>query len=224
MLPDDHGNQSGNGSEARAEIERRYNQLLGVVSDYVCSIRVRDGRAVETRHNENCIAITGYTPEEFVSDPMLWIRLVVREDRPLVTRQAEEILTGGGARSIVHRIRRKDGAIRWVLNTPIPFTDADGKLARYDAVIRDVTGRATATSHNTGLAARVNEASEFMRDDLMQLLTAARFRMESLAGDPIAAPGFAEALRDVLELLEQCGQKARTISQDLAACSGLDYL
>ena len=56
--------------------EQRYQRLLEAVTDYVFHVRVEDGRAVETVHASNCEAVTGYTPQEFADNPMLWIAMV----------------------------------------------------------------------------------------------------------------------------------------------------
>ena len=100
--------------------------------------------AIETRHSTACAAITGYTPEDFASDPYLWIKMVFDSDRELVRRQAENILQDRELMCIQHRIVRKDGNIRWVSNTPIPTYDSDGRLVGYDGLVKDITARVEA--------------------------------------------------------------------------------
>jgi PAS domain S-box-containing protein len=201
--------------QAGAENEHPYTQLLGLISDYVCIVHVRDGQAVRTRHNEQCFPLTGYTPEEFEADPFLWLRVVHCDDRMLAIRQAEDILSGRGAPPIVHRIVRKDGGVKEVLNTPILFHDADGTLIRYDAVIRDVTDHVTQELSEPLHSSRVVGAAEALRDDLMQALAAGRFRISALARAAREEKGIQEALLEIERLLDECGQNARTISRQL---------
>jgi two-component system cell cycle sensor histidine kinase/response regulator CckA len=109
--------------------------------DYIYSVLVDSGRPVETRHGPGCVDVTGYSSEEFAADPHLWIRMVCQEDRAKILEQVRQILAGARADPIEHRITRKDGAERWVSNTPVPHRGADGTLMGYDGLIRDVTER-----------------------------------------------------------------------------------
>jgi PAS domain S-box-containing protein len=126
---------------ARRESEERYRHLLEAVTDYVFTVRVENGHAVETVHGPGCEAVTGYPTRDFSRDPGLWLRMVVEEDRPLVIGQAERILAGEHVHAIEHRIVDKSGQVRWVMNTLVPRYDASGSLAAYDGLIQDVTPR-----------------------------------------------------------------------------------
>lgn len=124
-----------------AESQLRYRRLVEAVTDYIFTVRVENGRPTETTHGPNCVAVTGYTPEEFAANRLLWIAMVPEEDRPAVEEQAARILAGIDAQPIEHRVRRKDGAVRWVMNTCVPHRDAQGNLLSYDGLVRDVTER-----------------------------------------------------------------------------------
>ena len=123
------------------ESERRYRGITEAVTDYIFTVRIQNGRAVETIHRPNCVAVTGYLPEDFEDDPDLWIKMVVKEDRKVVKEQVAKILSGLGPGWVEHRIIRKDGAARWVRNTSVPFYDDQGNLISYDGLIRDITQR-----------------------------------------------------------------------------------
>lgn len=125
--------------EALRESEMRYRRISDAVTDYIFTVRIEDGQAVETTHSPASAAVTGYTSEEFASDPGLWIRMVPEEDREAVLRQASRIISGKDTEPLEHRIVRKDGNMRWVRNTPVPHRDARGKLVSYDGLIRDIT-------------------------------------------------------------------------------------
>ncbi|MEX2185500.1 MAG: PAS domain S-box protein [Pirellulales bacterium] len=123
------------------ESEQRYRRLTEAVTDYIYRVRVEHGRAAETIHGANCEAVTGYTPREFAANPLLWIAMVPPEDRLVVEQRATRILSGEDAPPIEHRICRKDGAMRWVLNTTSSQHDDRGRLIAYDGLLRDITDR-----------------------------------------------------------------------------------
>jgi len=127
--------------KALSESERRYRRITEAITDYIFTVRMANGHPAETYHGPNCVAVTGYTSEEFSSDPFLWIRMVPEEDKDLVRTQASELLAGHEPRSIEHRIMRKDGQIRWVSNSLVPNYDVEGNLLSYDGLIRDITNR-----------------------------------------------------------------------------------
>ena len=126
--------------EALAASEARYRRLVESVTDYICTVRVSDGRAVETIHGPGCVAVTGYNSEDYARDPLLWHRMVHEDDRHAVEQHAQGALAGT-ATPLEHRIRHRDGAIRWVRNTPVPRLDEHGAVVAYDALIADITIR-----------------------------------------------------------------------------------
>ncbi|MBI1920366.1 MAG: response regulator [Geobacter sp.] len=128
--------------KARQELERseqRYSRLLGSVTDYIYTVQVKNGRPVSTSHGPGCLAVTGYTPEEYSDDPGLWYRMVSEADREAVERQTALVLSGEDFTPVEHRIIHKDGRIRWIRNTPVPRYDAKGKLTAYDGLVSDIT-------------------------------------------------------------------------------------
>jgi len=51
--------------QALKESESRYRRLVGAVTDYICSVDLADGGVIRTSHGPGCVAVTGYTPEEY---------------------------------------------------------------------------------------------------------------------------------------------------------------
>lgn len=126
---------------ALVESEDRYRRITDTITGYVFSVEVSNGIAVATRHSPGCVAVTGYTPEDFQADPALWLAMVVLEDQEIVLQQARGIETNKRMWPVEHRIVRKDGALRWVRSTPVPQYAPDGSLIGYDGVISDITER-----------------------------------------------------------------------------------
>ena len=52
--------------------EDRYKGLLNSVTDYIYTVTLQNGRPVATSHGANCVAVTGYTWQEYESNPLLW--------------------------------------------------------------------------------------------------------------------------------------------------------
>jgi len=152
--------------KALSESERRYRRITESITDYIFTVRMANGRPAETYHGPNCVAVTGYTSEEFSSDPFLWIRMVPEEDRDLVRTQASELLAGHEPRSIEHRIMRKDGQIRWVSNSLVPSYDVEGHLLSYDGLIRDITNRKIAEETLRESEERYRQLVETMNEGL----------------------------------------------------------
>jgi len=170
---------------ALRQSEERYRRLLESVTDYVYTVRVQGGVPIATSHGVNCVAVTGYTAEEYQQNPLLWLAMVPEEDRPAVLEQAQRLLSGDAADPIEHRIVHKDGSIRYVRNTPVVHRDASGAVASYDGIINDITERKraeeliTRLSLHDGLTGLPNRA--LYMDRLRQTLALAERQHERVA-------------------------------------------
>ncbi|MBF0515948.1 MAG: PAS domain S-box protein [Nitrospirae bacterium] len=127
--------------DALRQSETRYRRLLDAITDYIYTVEVSDGVPVSTTHGPGCVAVTGYTPEEFVENSFLWLSMVPNEDKNAVVRLGKKVLFGGLFQSLEHRIIHKNGQIKWVRNTPVPRYEGDGHLVAYDGLITDITER-----------------------------------------------------------------------------------
>ncbi len=126
---------------ALRESEQRYKRLIESITDYIYTVKVENDRTISTTHGPGCLAVTGYISEYFQIYPHHWYDIIHEEDRKAVLEQAEKILSGEAVKPIEHRIVHKDGAIRWVRNTPVPHYDKEGHLISYDGLIADITER-----------------------------------------------------------------------------------
>jgi len=158
--------ETNRAEKALSESESRYRRITEAITDYIFTVRMANGHPAETYHGPNCVAVTGYTSEEFSSDPFLWIRMVPQEDQDLVRTQAFELLAGHEPRSIEHRIMRKDGQTRWVSNSLVPNYDVEGNLLSYDGLIRDITNRKIAEETVRESEERYRQLVETMNEGL----------------------------------------------------------
>lgn len=153
------------------ESESRYCLLRSAVADYYYHVEVEDGRILRKLHGTSCEVVTGYTPEEYAADPLLWMAIVLEEDRGGIERQIADVTAGRSLTAVEYLIHHKDGRIRWLRKTVVPYHDHRGRLIAYDSLLRDVTDR------------------KQVEHDLRQ--SEERFRLifeDDLTGDYLAAP------------------------------------
>ncbi|MBI4697403.1 MAG: PAS domain S-box protein, partial [Nitrospirae bacterium] len=167
--------------ELLQQSEERYRRITDNITDYIYSVRVENGKVIDTIHNDACISVTGYSEKEFANDPYLWIRMVAKEDQHLVKRQAEQILSGIKPQPIVHRIIKKNGPARWVENTIVPHYDSNGILISYDGIIRDITEQRDLEKELITIEERERRRiGQDLHDGLGQLLTGISFKSRAL--------------------------------------------
>ena len=183
---------------ALAESEERYRRITETVTDYVFHVDLVEGNVVSTRHGPGCVAVTGYSTEDFDADPGLWLDMVLLEDREVVLEQARQVESNRRMAAVEHRIVRKDGAVRWVRTTPVPQYAADGSLVGYDGLIQDVTER-RALQEQLAQAQKLQSIGRLaggVAHDFNNLLTAilgnAELAMMDLDKDHPARPSMAE--------------------------------
>jgi len=121
--------------------EERYRKITSAITDYIYTVYLKNGEVTKTVHGPGCVAVTGYSEEEFEHDSYLWIKIVHPEDRPVVEKLANDLAKGIESNPIEHRIFHKNGGIRWVQNTPVLQYDEKGNLLSYDGLIKDITDR-----------------------------------------------------------------------------------
>lgn len=73
-----------------------------------------------------------------------WLALVHADDRERTAEQFAEALASGSPYEMEHRIRRADGAYRWVLARAHPLVDANGKIVRWFGTSTDIHDRKNA--------------------------------------------------------------------------------
>jgi len=127
--------------EALRQSEERYRRITQAVTDYIYTVQIKDGQAVETHHGAGCIGITGYTGEEFDAAPYLWFTMIDDQDRHMIQDLHQRLVAKEDVPPVEHRIVRKDGERRWVLNTFVPHYDEHGNLLSYDGLVQDITER-----------------------------------------------------------------------------------
>ncbi|HTD65016.1 MAG TPA: PAS domain S-box protein [Candidatus Limnocylindria bacterium] len=176
--------------QALQDSEQHYRHLLESITDYTYAVKLRDGVAVETKHSPTCVSVTGYTAEQYQEDPELWLRMVHPDDQAAVVEQAKRVSSGETPVALDHRLRHKNGDLRWVRNTVVPRRDEGGSAIAYDGLIRDITARKTAEEKLVKSEAFYHSLVEslpqhIIRKDLNERFTFANQKFCQLLGKPL---------------------------------------
>jgi len=173
--------------EALAKSEEQWRTIVHNINEYVYSVRFEKGMISSIYHSPKCLEITGYTPEEYYRDPLLWFAMIHDEDRAQVNDFLNYILSGKSHPPIRHRIRHKDGSERWLLNNCAVQRlegEEDG-IARLDGFILDITELKLAEdnifflAHHDPLTRLPNRSTLYARID--QVISVAQKAKRSMA-------------------------------------------
>lgn len=89
----------------------------------------------------SCARISGYDPEDFISDSELRIRLIHPEDIERFRLHVEEVEQKQSRGEVEFRIICKDGTIRWIGHVCQPVFDNQGRYLGVRGSKRDITDR-----------------------------------------------------------------------------------
>jgi len=185
--------------EVELEASReRYERVVAATHGFVFTVLLKDLKPVRTVYYPGSIQVTGYADHEYYADRLLWYRMIVEEDRAAVTAQIEAVLNRKLTQTVEHRIRHKDGAIRWVRNISVPTLDAQGRLVSYDGLINDITDL---------------KESQALREELMEKMRKMAVH-DSLTG-LFSRRGFEEELNRVWQLGERRGLSTSMLIMDI---------
>ena len=135
---------------------------------------------------------------------------------------------------MIYRLRRHDGAYRWILDTAVPRFSSDGSFAGYIGSGIDVTEQKLTNEALSGLSRRLMKAQECERasiakelhDDLAQRMALLRFELEMLQQVSSRHDQSAEMHTRVRELCDRAtdlGKDLQVLSERLHSFK-LEYL
>jgi PAS domain S-box-containing protein len=176
-------------AEARHQgAERRYRHLVERLPAAVYLDEV-DDVSTAAYISPQYERLTGYTPEERLADPELWVRMLHPDDRDEVLARSIRANETGEPFDIEYRITRKDGRVVWMHDQASLVEDEDGRPC-WQGVFTDVTERK-----------RAQEA--LLRRD--EILEASAFAAERF----LKAPAWTDCVDEVLERAGEAGKASR---------------
>ena len=207
--------------EALRESEERYGRLLDSVTDYVYTVHLRDGPVLSTSHGAGCLAVTGFSSEEFQADSWLWHRIIHPADRERVVENVARMMRERTPVTIEHRMIRRDGDVRWVRNKQVPRYDHAGRLVSYDGLVSDITERRQAEEKVRVILTDLTKSHEELKAAQMQLIQA-----EKLQSVGRLAAGVAHEVKNPLATLQMGMEYLRSmeIANDEIAAAVMDEM
>lgn len=124
--------------KARIDAEARYRTLVEQLAAVTYIARL--GLEGEWLYVSPQIwTMLGYTPEEWLADPTMWLRRIHPDDRALVA-SAEDAAIAGRPFRAQYRLLHREGRVVWVDDNASVMRDADGNNLLH-GVLLDVTER-----------------------------------------------------------------------------------
>jgi PAS domain S-box-containing protein len=85
--------------------------------------------------------VVGYTSEEFLKDPLLWVKMIYPEDQDRVMAQSEHADLTGGPMDAEYRVISSNNVILWFHDTSVLVKNARGQSIYRVGILIDVTER-----------------------------------------------------------------------------------
>ena len=99
------------------------------------------------------VATLGYTLEEWLAVPDMWLRVLHPDDRARVLAETEGALAAGRSVDYEYRVVAKDGSVRWIHDRGDFVRDPGGAAIAWQGIMTDVTAQ-----HLAEEARRVSDA------------------------------------------------------------------
>ncbi|MEB3357718.1 MAG: PAS domain S-box protein [Synechococcales bacterium] len=140
--------------------EARLNQILDSAIASIASFRVFADQHWEYDYfSKGCETLFGYTVEEFMADPTLWLSRVFPEDREAIILPLVEEFRAERDAIAKFRFYHKDGSLRWIASTHASQKIAD-QCWQVTVVNHDITAWKQAESKIREQAALLDIASD----------------------------------------------------------------
>ncbi len=125
------------------ESEARYRQLVEQVPVVIYRDAL-DEQATSLFISAQIEQLTGYTAEEWLSAPELWVDSLHPEDRERVLAANQRHIETKEPFRCEYRLRRRDGRFVWVRDEAIVVYDENGQALYAQGLLEDITARKSA--------------------------------------------------------------------------------
>jgi PAS domain S-box-containing protein len=194
------------------ESEKRFRVMANTTPSliWMCD---QEGKIIY--QNERLLAFTGTDPKAGYGE--LWSAYVHPDDLKIVSDGISKALKSHESFAVEHRLRRDDGAYRWIFDVASPRLNGDGSFSGFIGSGIDVTDQRMAREalekfSGQLIAAQENERSHLARelhDDICQRLALLSIRIDRVSQD--SASGRAPVGDQLRQIWEQCSTLATDV-------------
>jgi len=217
------------------ELTDEFNEMLDQVQHHQDELRIKEERFRQIAENVNeVIWMSDPDKNEFIyispgyervwgrscaslyAQPQDWVQAIHPEDRERVLVAAKQKQKNGDYDE-EYRIRRPDGAIRWIRDRAFPVRDAQGEVYRIAGLAEDVTEQRRLENEILDISEREQaRIGQDLHDGLCQHLVRTALACNLLERD-LAAKDCLEAssAHKVLVLIQEAISQARAVSRGL---------
>lgn len=175
--------------QALAEAETRYRGLVEQVPAVVY-IDAVDDLSTATYMSPRYEELVGYSAEERLAQPDLWVRLLHPDDRERVLAESRRTNETGEPFRMEYRLIHRDGRTVWVRDEAFLLRGAEGEPLAWQGVLLDVTEQKAA------------EELQARRDHLLEAVSDVAERF-------LQAAGWEEVILDALQRLGEAAGVSR---------------
>jgi len=121
------------------EAEYRYRQLVEQV-DAVIYLDNTDETSSNIYTSPQIKTLTGYSPEEWLADPEMWVKLIHPDDRARVLAENARVNKDQSPFKIEYRLVARDGRVVWVQDDAVLIKNINDQLV-WHGVLHEITAR-----------------------------------------------------------------------------------
>lgn len=146
--------------EALRESEARYRHICDLLADFSYTLAYESEQwFFEWLTNAGFVEVTGYTLDNLTSDNQWVFPQLVHEDDKMIYHSFWQKVQSGLRQVQEHRLKTKDGQIRWVRHYAYPEFE-NGQVARIFGAVEDVTELHLATEATKHLEVQLQQAQK----------------------------------------------------------------
>jgi PAS domain S-box-containing protein len=126
--------------KAEAAVELRYRAML----EHIPAIIYTDTVGINNQTiyiNPQIKSVTGYTPEEWMADDLLWYKVIHEDDKERIWAENVRTEETGEPFIVEYRLRTREGQLKWVHDESWLIHDRAGKPLFWQGYIIDITER-----------------------------------------------------------------------------------
>ena len=199
------------------ETERRLRTLLATLPCMIYRSSAEEPFPLETI-SAACQQITGYPPDAFLSDEVMWASLIHPDDL-LLRAQSEPVALDGSFTSSEYRILHRDGSVRWVEDHHRTLQLPEGALV-VEGVVYEITARKAADQEVQSARLAAEAATSAKSSFLASMSHEIRTPMNAIIGmtSILLDSTLTVDQQDAAEVIRGSGEHLLTLINDI-----LDY-